>query len=872
MDKEEYRQKLEELNGYVRDKDYEDALAVVEQVDWRRVKSINTLNMVADVYEVNKEYEKAKNILVFAHNRSSIGRGILYRLVDISLKIDDIDDAERYFKEFSKVAKNDNSRCILQYKLYKAKEAPIEAQIDVLEEYRDREYTEQWAYELAKLYAKAGDTGKCVDACDDLILWFSEGQYVLKALELKKKYEALSPLQETTYNRLRAAYRKPRTELLVDPAAGETAGEEEAVHSQVEADAAARADMFAARLAKEAAAVKAKEAAESAAKAAAELETGIASKPEAEKAAEDEGSEEVQKPAVNAGDFRERLAKSFRSVFGVEDEDDEEEDETFYVDQPKTKEADEAEQKDEILPEISVPAAAEEAEEILPEEADLAEAAAEKMEDAEDIVFEELPAAEDTVKKRPEPEFRTVAPPAQETAPKKTFHEEVYDPADFEVLPEEEAEELPEVKDIEEELPAAKDAVKAEEPKAEKAASTGEFDLEAFLAETAGAFSTEISEESYSKPAPVSEEKGLADFSEIDVAAAVAKAAALQSETKGVISSSPAEAIAGIAVATEASAEAAAPAAPTPARKPKYNEELEIPDPEPTAQERRTHTIPFHTIGQNTVPISIDKILSQETPEERRIRILNKAKPSMMSEEQREIFTYFARIPGMDMQILDAMNSVYQHAGEKTSLHGNIAVMGAAGTGKSRLCHGLVVAMCRDLGIEAAKIAKVTGSELNKKDVVRSVARMSGGFLLIEEASKMTSETVDLLNQAMEYRTDCMIVIIEDEKSEMRAFLKGYPQFAGKFDKVISIPVFTNDELVTFARIYATENGCKIDDMAILALYTMIGNIQTEDVPVTISSVKEMIDNAIAHATKGRRRKRADAKTIVLQEKDFTQN
>ncbi|MGO5338084.1 hypothetical protein ACTQZS_15005, partial [Bilifractor sp. LCP19S3_H10] len=236
MDKEEYHQKLDELTAYVREKDYENALSIVDSIDWRRVKSINTLNMVADVYEVNKDYESAKDILVLAYSRASIGRNILYRLVEVCIRLNQIDEAEKYFREFSKVAKNDNSRCLLQYKLFKAKGAPLEAQIDVLEEYKEREYTERWAYELAVLYSKAGDTKKCVETCDDLILWFSEGRYVMKAMELKKQYAALTPSQEQNYNRMKAAANRRKQEQSAVVASEDTESTEE--------DASARAGIF----------------------------------------------------------------------------------------------------------------------------------------------------------------------------------------------------------------------------------------------------------------------------------------------------------------------------------------------------------------------------------------------------------------------------------------------------------------------------------------------------------------------------------------------------------------------------------------------------------------------------------------------------
>ena len=208
MDKAEYQQKLEELTALVQKEDFQGALPIVEEIDWKRVKSIRTLSMVADVYEANKDYKAEKRILQIAYSRSSIGRGILYRLVEVCLALGETEEADRYFREFAQIAQNDNSRYILQYKLYKAKRAPLEAQIAVLEEYRDREYTEQWAYELAQLYHRAGEREKCVEACDDLILWFSEGDYVIKAMELKKTYQPLTAGQQAAYEREMAKLRR----------------------------------------------------------------------------------------------------------------------------------------------------------------------------------------------------------------------------------------------------------------------------------------------------------------------------------------------------------------------------------------------------------------------------------------------------------------------------------------------------------------------------------------------------------------------------------------------------------------------------------------------------------------------------------------
>lgn len=241
--------------------------------------------------------------------------------------------------------------------------------------------------------------------------------------------------------------------------------------------------------------------------------------------------------------------------------------------------------------------------------------------------------------------------------------------------------------------------------------------------------------------------------------------------------------------------------------------------------------------------------LERETPEEKRQRILNNTRPERLTAEQKQLFSYFAKVPGMDDQILDAIHGAYDHASEKTSHRGNIAIMGSHGTGKTRLSEGLVKAICKELGLKAVKYANLDASDINRKDPATIINKMAGGFLLIERASFMTPETIEKLSKAMDFRTDSMILLIEDDKANMRKMLADYPEFAEKFETVISIPVFTNDELVTFARTYARENGFRMDEMGVLALYTMIGDNQKEDEPITIGKVKEMVDGAIRKAS-----------------------
>jgi hypothetical protein len=295
---------------------------------------------------------------------------------------------------------------------------------------------------------------------------------------------------------------------------------------------------------------------------------------------------------------------------------------------------------------------------------------------------------------------------------------------------------------------------------------------------------------------------------------------------------------------------------------------------DPDDLERQTKSI--HTT-EKTDAKSIEEVLREETPEERRIRILSGGTPEKFSDDQKRIFSYFAKIPGIDQQVLDALSSVYEHIGEKTSKQGNIAVMGGYATGKTRLSDSMILSMCKDLGLSAAKYARIDASDLNQRDPAAVVDKMSGGFLLIERAGLLYPNVIQKLDKAMEFRTDSMVVIIEDEKTSMRSLLRNNPEFAKKFEKVISIPVFTNDELVTFARTYAKENGYKMDEMGVLALYTLIGDNQTLNEPMTIGKVKDIVDKAMERAGRGTRRfgrkmsgKRTDEQNrIILYEKDF---
>lgn len=736
MDKTEYQERLEELQELLRIKDYKAAYELVNGIDWRKVKSTRTLSMVADVYEVNKDYERCRQVLKIALSRSSIGKSILYRLTEICIKQRDIKAAEGYYDQYCKLAPRDNARLLLDYKLGRAVNRPIEEQIKILEEYKEREYTERWAYELAHLYSKAGEIDKCVDACDDMILWFSEGKYVLKAMELKQKYKPLSPSQQMYYDKEQA-----------DSDAGLVYSKvEQGIYEDVKPAKSSVIDRM------------------DAAGAAVTKDVNLDNTQ-----AIPLSKEEMENIPVNSAQFmggspdlKKQLENSIKNVkAGVHD-------------------APKVESKPIDAPEFDL-------EKFLQEtQGDFRAAAGEAGANAA-YADESFTASQTGTDETKDTASYSDEKPAEEAAGVSIPASN--EPEDIVNIPEEPA-------DKPEEKAAAAEPV-------EEIADDSE--REAVITEPETKKIQEIPQENI-KPAPVYDDR-------------------------------------------------------------------EIPDPEPTEEEKRTRTIPLGKVGQNTVPISIEDILKSETPEERRIRILNNAMPTKMSDTQRQIFTYFARIPGMDNQILEAMTNVYEHVGEHTSKAGNIAIMGAVGTGKSRLSDGLIKAMCRDMQIDVAKYARITGDKMNMLDPAKVVSRMSGGFLIIENASDMSSKTIQQLDQAMEFRTDCMILIIEDEKTSMRAFLKRYEHFAEKFSGRISIPVFTNDELVTFARTYCAENNCQMDELGVLALYSLISNGQSEDQPMTISEVKNIVDAAMAKAKRGGRRGRKSSskdKTVILYEKDFS--
>ena len=831
MDKNEYRAKLEEIGQLVDRQDYKGALKIVDTIDWRRVRSARTLCMVGEIYEANKRYEDSRKLLLLAHQRAPIGRTVIYRLVELSIKMGEFDEALNYYKKFVEISPNDNSRYILKYKIYRARRSPIEEQIAILQDYKSKEYTERWAYELARLYAKAGMKDACIEECDDLILWFSEGKYVAKAMELKMRFTPLTAAQQESYNKAKGvpvrAVEIPKTVpvQMNEPFNQQQDKEIEEILNSIKLGG----------LTQEAPSetVKPQEA------------------PMQPKQPEDlpdrvaQGLRDVFQPKAAVSEDMETAATKEPSTATEEQgyviKDLEPEDMTkgtefkpFHIGSAMTMEVKAEAPKSEML---SSDGAATEAfktdtksleidlEALLAETAnELAQAVAEGTQETVQEVNEEV--VEEALAEISEEPGEEVTEAVEET---EEVVEESSKEAEEDILP---APAAAKAAMIAENLSAVFEE-KANEIEALAAENTEEESEEA-LAEA-----KEITEEALEETAETAEE--------------AVEAAAEEEVSEEATREIPVEEV------KEAMGEI------------DFSQALEQEIEKETSVESQQEECHIKRVAASAVD-ETQKSSAFQTAVEGLMR------HHLTEEEHRRLFTYFAPVPGMTQQINEALDTAQESACAKTSQAGNIIVTGREGSGKTRLSEGLIKALCKERQMEGAKVAFITAEELNKKDPIAIVGKLSGGFLVVENAGELDEEIVEDMSKAMEFKTNRLTVILEDLKPGIRSLEEKYPEFIKKFDSRIVIPVFTNDELVSFAKTYAKELGYKIDDMAVLALYTLIGDNQNEENPVTIGTVRGMMDEAIKKASKkGRRLGKKVAKRhlddesgrIMLYEKDF---
>ena len=787
MDKKEYRARLDEINSLVEKQDYREALNVVETIEWRRVRSARTLCMVSEIYEVNKRYDDSLRLLLLAYQRAPSGKLILYRLVELSVKMTDYESAVKYYNQFMKLSPNDNNRYILKYKIYKGRKNPIEDQIKILEKYKASEYTERWAYELARLYARAGMYDKCIAECDEMVLWFSDGKYVKKALELKMKYTELTDAEKEKYKEL---YGEPKVVRIARTAASVSAATQAA---------AKMLNQTAQTMAKPEDAVNSVKA-----------EAFQLPKPEPVKKAESKTESEAKAEA------KPELAEQPKVMKMPE-----------FIKTPEVK------PDFEPLPEIQMP---EEVKKEIEEELEKKKAVEAKLQEETAKIAEEEPVKEFDL----EAALGVAADEMAQAEKTEAVENEAEAKAEMEV-PEGATIQLP----LEEIKAARQNAVETD----------ATVDL------------SNVVEEAMAEAVVTAEEETAEKVVEAETEASEEKVAEAETEE-------PQEEKAPESVETEESQEEQEPESAETEQEPVEVEEARESE---SAQWVVEETVESEEENAESEVVQEIEAVTEVEPESVEPEPEKVLRHHLTDEEHRRLFTYFAPIPGMKEQVKEALDIAQKSACEKTSKAGNMIVTGRSGSGKTRFSESLIKALCKERQMEGAKVAYLTAEVLNKKDPAFIVDKLSGGFLAIGRASAMTAQTVENLSKAMEFKTNRLTVILEDSKAGIYTLKQDYPEFMEKFDSRIVIPVFTNDELVSFAKTYAKEKGYKVDDIAVLAVYSLIGDNQYEDDPVCVGQVREMMDSAIAKASRlGRRPGKKVAKRhldvtgrIMLYEKDF---
>lgn len=955
LDKEEFRVKLGEINKLVEARDYKGAMQIVDSIDWRRVKNVRTLCVVGEIYAANKRYEESKEIFLLAYHRAPIGKNILYRLIEVSLKMGQISEATEFFDEYREVAGNDNSQYILRYKIARAKNASLNEQIRILEEYKEKEFTERWSYELAKLYYKAGDKQKCLDLCNEMIRWFNDGNYVMKALDLKQRMGVLTGEEKEKYEQRFIPKLIPpeKAKEIRESKETETAGESEYEESRPVTDTIQvdderdlnSAETFQEKISKgirdifgghKKAAEEPEdmeedvqdESEDSTEEEAEDVQEGEET-PEEETAATEESaeseetdSEDTEEEIPESEDGEELLSSGIENLSGGTAElkaeiqkeaaepiqTTEQELSQSVAEIMKASQEKESEEPSGVplneegkpdfsatirMPQLKIPKS------MINVDPENASAAA-KIPDASEIFgsIDEIAAEvakdkETKAETEEEQEFNLedtilaaateqgIDIPEEEKSPDVQMSdvtEETDDEDDLDIVADEFVPEEPDAADIED-IMAQISAQQAEDAKQSERERTRVPDLildedeEPVTEEDMQAAEAEF----LNGPAGVSkpvEEDAFEDIEELNEEALTDMPEELsldEAASEDDTAEKTAEKLDDVATVVEEE---------TP-----LDEEEEYSTDDVSVQSEAEDDEEDDFISSLTEDMEEDDSEEELTEEEQLERFIEDIQPEIdpntiisrkrqLTDEEKQLFTYFVAVPGMKEQLLDVLCDVQTGAADHTSQTGNVIVMGGRETGKTRLISSLIPAICKELNIEASKVAYIFAEDLNGKNIAEIASKLAGGFLVIENANQLSQETADELDEVMNGNTKGMIVILEDEKIGMRKLIARYPKLAKKFTSMINIPVFTNDELVNFAKVYTMENGFRIDQMGMLALYNLIGVNQKEDQPMCIGTVKTMLDNAMAKAQGGlfkRSKKRVDRDGFtVLLEKDFS--
>lgn len=871
MDKYEYKLKLDQMKSLTAEHNYEKAAEIADTINWNKIKNVNALVKVGEIYENTGRLEDSREVLLMAYDRSPIGRMIIFRLAKVAIKMKNFDEAKDYYQEFVEIAPHDNLKYVLKYEICKAQGANIETLIGILEELKEQEYTEEWAFELACLYHKAGMADKCVEACDELVLWFGEGPYVERALELKMIYQPLNKQQEEKYRRF-----CQKREGVVEVRPEEELDSGEIVNETVQIpDVKLSPERFNTQNLQEELQKSMQQIMQ-----ATEKETVTDSMDNIKKLVEeipylqlpkeeyDQSGEDENNLAHIESDheiddslkinFKELLAEEHDGQLGM------------YMPEKTALEH-------QITGQMSI-------EEVLAEWEKTKYAAEVALEDAKQRRLE-------SAKARALQEAEEIMGRLADIIPKLDAGV-----APKDILQDQYIEGKPLENDRAAAMVANMNQILQEEI---ERISTETANIDKQLAKAAGSAATETA----SQIAGLVATETAPQIAGSVAAETAPQAAASEEETSGQEESSELE------VNEDEIAEEVSEMMQTP-------ENMEIPEedqlqeswteeekedfsqadqedemPEVRAQEQSADD--YDVITADT--IDLGKVVTDQTLAETVEHTVDAesvlpqiSEPedeedfeavTSLSEELRGIFTYFVSIKGMEEQICQALTGAARHLKTgKDASTGNMVIQGGSGSGKTVLATAMVKALQKETGRPKGKVGKIEASALNKKDVASLLKKISGGCLIIEKAGDISKETAVRLSLLLKSDTSGLFVIMEDTHRGIEKALGRDEGFASRFSEKINIPIFTSDELVSFAKAYANELGYTIDEMGILALYNSISNIQKYDRATTLTEVKEIVDDAISKSEKGGLRKAFsiitsrrydDEDYVILREKDF---
>ena len=983
MDKYEYRVKTEQMLDHLEKKEYQQAKEIADGIDWRRVKNASMLNTVSEIYEYNGEFKKGRDILFLAFDRAPGSRKIVYRLGTLALKIKDIREATDCYEEFVKLAPKDPNQYILKYKILRTQGASLTDQITALEEFKKAEYIEKWAYELAKLYDEAGMTAECLEECDDLILWFSEGKYVYLAMELKMKYKPLTPLQQEKYDsRPGAVKKKPEPEKQpestleeVDDENEYNEGTEETVDVQeepvrepvtervdesevqeippqevpmqetvVQEEIPQEVPMQETVVQEE---IPQEEIVEEAAEEVVEEEPVYT---ETEEAAEEHGS--TIKQVVTGATLEEALAQGMAVANGITIEEEamkEREDEILangqmmiddilqkWEEKQKDHEAAIEKQKakdEERLQKEREQARIRQEEERREVERKAAEAEARRKAEEEEAARK---AAEEEARRKAEEEAARKAAEEEAEPISKTqripddivrLMEEMENEESEEELYEEDFEDGSETEEdfiegIEEELSGIdmsgssfeeadfddedfeeadfeeedfededfEEADFEEEDFEDEDFEEADFEEEDFEDEDfeEADFDDEDFEEEDEEEADFEDEdfeeedEEEADFEDEDFEEADFEEEDFEDEDFEEADFEEEDFDADFADVEDEEEDFDDDFADVDDEETDFDDEdLEIEDDEEADEELEIEEPSEEEIqarikkSKGGVPFDTGFVVTGRYDLSATSEIGLKAG---LTEEQKKLFSYFVPVRGMSEQIVEVLDNDRRAQREGTSKTGNLLVIGRKGSGKTVLAVDIVKAIQKQRSLKQGKVAIVTGESLNKKELTNIIQKLRGGAIIIEHAGKLNARTVKELNYLMEKKTGELLFVLEDQRKPLERLMTANPEFKKKFSSKLELPVFINDELVTFGQTYAKENGYKLDEMGILALYSRIDVMQREDHAVSVAEVKEIMDEAISHSQKANVKHLArrvfgkgtdDSDRIILKEEDF---